>query len=689
MRDDLVAAAQRVERDAEHRDVVGLLRAVRKRVHARGDGLACLVRRQARVAVEHGKQAVLAVHVLLGVARLGDAVGVEEQAVAGEQRHGVLAVLDAVHAGQEEVRLGHAQVLVVSAGAAHEGRVVAGVRKRERAGGEVEDAEPRGHEHAALVGLAQAPVGLGEGRVHVQARLYQRVDLSLGLHHEQRRGHALAGDVGDEHHETVAIEHEEVIEVAAHLARGLHACVDVEVVALGERREHARQRGVLDMARQLQLGVVTVLSLLDVALERVDGGVHVVRELGELLVRAHVDHGVQVAGRDLVQAVAHAVQVANHAPVQQAVEHRDERDVDDDLGEHHQVAGHGVVVVGLVAGQKDHDGPVAQSALHHVTGDVADLQRGHGVLGDRRRRLREDAVDLRVLVVKLAFGLAGEDLARVVLVDDDRAVELDAPVDLLVDDIVPAPGLNVVLQVVEVDVEQRLGLAARDVEDDDGARDGHRKEGSDDDEHQAVAQVADEIGRLDVPTRTAHQAADGHGEARRKAVHGDHDHVEGIDKDKGRRDARVAEQQDEHHVERLDAHRDAHGVAGGGRAVAKGPAAREAADDTREHRGYRTRGAGGETRLEVQGVEPAPDAADDARDDTGRSSKAQRRRHGGRVARVDQAVGDRGQARLGVEHRNEAKGHTDHNVAHPRVEFDPGLAVLAEIRKNARQEGGQ
>ena len=374
VRDDLVAAAQRVERDAEHRDVVGLLGAVRKRVHARGDGVARLVRRQARVAVEHGQQTMLAVHVLIRVAGFGDAVGVEEQAVAGEQRHGVLAVLDAVHARQEEVRLGHAQVLVVAAGAAHERRVVAGVRKREHAGGEVEDAEPRGHEHAALIGLAQAPVGIGKGRVHVQARLNQRVNLGLGLHHEQRRGHALAGDVGDEHHESVAVEHKEVVEVAAHLARGLHARVDVEVVALGERREHARQRGVLDMARQLQLGIVAVLGLLDVALERVDGGVHVVGKLGELLVRAHVDHGVQVAGGDLVQAVAHAVQVADHALVQQAVEHRDERDVDDDLGEHHQVAGHGVVVVGLVAGQVDHDGPVVQGALHHVAGDVANLQ---------------------------------------------------------------------------------------------------------------------------------------------------------------------------------------------------------------------------------------------------------------------------------------------------------------------------
>ena len=72
--------------------------------------------------------------------------------------------------------------------------------------------------------------------------------------HEQRSGDALAADVGYHQGDTVVINAEEVIEVAADVLGGLHRGIDVHLVAvLGEWREHARQNVLLDVAGRGQV----------------------------------------------------------------------------------------------------------------------------------------------------------------------------------------------------------------------------------------------------------------------------------------------------------------------------------------------------------------------------------------------------------------------------------------------------
>ena len=130
---------------------------------------------------------------------------------------------------------------------------MAGVGEGEEAGAQVEDADPRGDEHLRGVVAAELGVGAGERRGGVARGVVLELvaDERLGVHHVERAGDPLARDVRAEERAVRLAEREEVVEVAAHLARGPHRGGEAEGRLV---REVGRERRRLDRAPQLQLG---------------------------------------------------------------------------------------------------------------------------------------------------------------------------------------------------------------------------------------------------------------------------------------------------------------------------------------------------------------------------------------------------------------------------------------------------
>ena len=60
----------------------------------------------------------------------------------------------------------------------------------------------------------QQAVGAGENLAHVAVDLRQRPQTGPGLRHQQRRAHAVAAHVADDHAQT-AVEHGDVVEIVA------------------------------------------------------------------------------------------------------------------------------------------------------------------------------------------------------------------------------------------------------------------------------------------------------------------------------------------------------------------------------------------------------------------------------------------------------------------------------------------
>ena len=105
---------------------------------------------------------------------------------------------------------------------------------------------------------------------------------------EQRRRHALAADVGDDEPQLAAFgvariaDQEEIVEVAAHLARRLHADVDIEPRDVRKRREGTRQRRLLDDGGGVKLALDALFDLGELLLEGDGHRVDAPGERGEL-----------------------------------------------------------------------------------------------------------------------------------------------------------------------------------------------------------------------------------------------------------------------------------------------------------------------------------------------------------------------------------------------------------------------
>ena len=156
-------------------------------------------------------------HLAVGVVRLDDAVGVQEQGVAGLE-HGLLLLVG--HAGHEAERHAAGAQLVRAVGGLDVGQVVAGVGEAEVAGLGVEHAVQAGDEHLLRHVRAEVLVDALEHLPGVDQPLGRGAQHAAGGGHDERGRHALVGDVADDEADPALGQRDDVVEVAADLARG-------------------------------------------------------------------------------------------------------------------------------------------------------------------------------------------------------------------------------------------------------------------------------------------------------------------------------------------------------------------------------------------------------------------------------------------------------------------------------------
>ena len=113
------------------------------------------------------------------------------------------------------------ETLQAAVGATQVGRIVPGIGIQQVTGGEVADGQKQGHEHGVVVARAEGVIDPAQDRAAGAVMPGAGLDQGLGHRHQQRRRHPLAGDITDAKGDVVAVEKEEVIEVAADLARRL------------------------------------------------------------------------------------------------------------------------------------------------------------------------------------------------------------------------------------------------------------------------------------------------------------------------------------------------------------------------------------------------------------------------------------------------------------------------------------
>ena len=192
------------------------------------------------------QQAAGAVHLLRGVGGLGHAVGIHKERAALFQRELIVPVRDAVHPAQHKaVSVFHQ--LVVAVRRSDDRIFMPGVGGNDLPGRDLQHAEPGGDEHLLVIALADGGIGPLQHFCRRDAHLRKVLQQDFGHHHEERRGHTLARDVGNHETEVVLVNQEEVVEVAADLFRRVHGGVDVKLRPVGEGRIDVRQHVRLDL----------------------------------------------------------------------------------------------------------------------------------------------------------------------------------------------------------------------------------------------------------------------------------------------------------------------------------------------------------------------------------------------------------------------------------------------------------
>ena len=173
--------------------------------------------------------------------RLGDAVRVDEEAVARMHFKGAVFILRASDRADDPAMLVFQQ-LKGSARAPDGRMLVPRVAGQAFAGGELDHGQPDRDEGRRVVFLTEPEIDTLQRRGGIQAAQKMAFDAGLGRHHEQRGWNPLAGDVRDHEREAVSADQEEIVEVAADLHGGSHGCEQIKFLPLREGREFPRQR---------------------------------------------------------------------------------------------------------------------------------------------------------------------------------------------------------------------------------------------------------------------------------------------------------------------------------------------------------------------------------------------------------------------------------------------------------------
>ena len=231
----------------EQRLVVAGGQAALVRLHGRQEGLDQLGGGLPRGRARHAQEAFLVELVAAAVHGLGDAVRVEDEAIARVQARLAARVGEALEHAEDRAPL--LQPLGLAVRAQQQGGVVAAVRVAHGPGCYVQRHPEHGDEHAGRHRGQQRAVEPGHerGRIHPRAGL--GADVGQQADHEETGGHPLAGDVGHRQVHLIPLLRG-VVEVAADLLRGL--------VPAGERiarrdGERGGEERALDLPRHLQV----------------------------------------------------------------------------------------------------------------------------------------------------------------------------------------------------------------------------------------------------------------------------------------------------------------------------------------------------------------------------------------------------------------------------------------------------
>uniref|UniRef100_A0A0U1P9V5 Uncharacterized protein n=1 Tax=Mizugakiibacter sediminis TaxID=1475481 RepID=A0A0U1P9V5_9GAMM len=186
---------------------------------------------------------------------------------------------------------------------------MAGAGVGERALGEIEHAAEQRHEHQVVVALAQLGVEAGEDALRIERVARGAFQMADHARHEQRRRHALVGDVAKGEAQMAGVVAEHAVEVAADAARRHQPRAQGEAAAAALQRAAAGQHAALDFARGFQLAVEARARLHrrgqlgDVRLQRGAHAVDAARELAELVLAVdRRQRRVEVAAGDALEA---------------------------------------------------------------------------------------------------------------------------------------------------------------------------------------------------------------------------------------------------------------------------------------------------------------------------------------------------------------------------------------------------
>ena len=172
---------------------------------------------------------------------------------------------------------------------------------------DLEESAEDGHEHAGVVADAEFLVDALEQALGLRRAHRGDAHQADRARHEQRRRHAVAGDVAHAQEEPSLVDEERVEEVAADARRGLHHPRDLHIRPVREQRPAQRQHAGLQLPRQLQL-LLQVLQREAPPLRlqhRFVGAAHALGQCGEQ-VAPDRGHGHEPAPEQLPRQRQHA-----------------------------------------------------------------------------------------------------------------------------------------------------------------------------------------------------------------------------------------------------------------------------------------------------------------------------------------------------------------------------------------------
>ena len=134
----------------------------------------------------------------------------------------------------------------------------------EEPGARVHDAVEHGDEERERVARDELAVGLGKARAGGEAPERDLLQHGAHEHHEERRRHPFAADIGDHDAEPMLVEMEHVVEIAADHAGLAHEGVALVAHVAGEG---GGEDGLLQRARDAELLVDLVLRLHEIGID--------------------------------------------------------------------------------------------------------------------------------------------------------------------------------------------------------------------------------------------------------------------------------------------------------------------------------------------------------------------------------------------------------------------------------------